>query len=159
MGEGFRRPSLRSGLLKHSPKGQFHPPHHLSPFELAAVPFCSRPDMGKVLPITSAERTSQDAGIPESIFKTRPQTAGHLISRFHWISKENHLGTSIAKSRGVGVPGVIGPTGNHSNYHEKSQQPTGRSGRSIPLRGLGPRHAMARTAGFASITCSGSCAS
>ncbi len=44
MVEGFRRPSLRSGLLKPSTKGQFHPPHHLSPFELAAVPFCSRPD-------------------------------------------------------------------------------------------------------------------
>jgi hypothetical protein len=43
--EGFRRPSLRSGLLKPSTKGQFHPPHHLSPFELAAVPFCSRPDI------------------------------------------------------------------------------------------------------------------
>ena len=42
--EGFRRPSLRSGLLKPSTKGQFQQSHHLSPFELAAVPFCSRPD-------------------------------------------------------------------------------------------------------------------
>ena len=81
------------------------------------------------------------------------------MSRFHGISTENHLGTSIAKSRGVGGPGVSGPTKHHANYHEKSQQPTGRSGRSIPLRGLGPRHAMARTAGFASITHGRSCAS
>jgi len=42
--EGFRRPSLRSGLLNPSTKGQFQQSHHLSPFELAAVPFCSRPD-------------------------------------------------------------------------------------------------------------------
>ena len=42
--EGFRRPSLRSGLLNPSTKRQFQPPHHVSPFELAAVPFCSRPD-------------------------------------------------------------------------------------------------------------------
>jgi hypothetical protein len=42
--EGFRRPSLRSGLLNPSTKGQFQPPHHLSPFEFTAVPFCSRPD-------------------------------------------------------------------------------------------------------------------
>jgi serine protease Do len=45
--EGFRRPSLRSGLLNPSTKGpcQFQTSHHLSPFELAAVPFCSRPDI------------------------------------------------------------------------------------------------------------------
>ena len=42
--EGFRRPSLRSGLLNPSTKGRFHTTPHLSPFELAAVPFCSRPD-------------------------------------------------------------------------------------------------------------------
>lgn len=42
--EGFRRPSLRSGLLKPSTKGPITQPHRLSPFELAAVSFCSRPD-------------------------------------------------------------------------------------------------------------------
>jgi hypothetical protein len=42
--EGFRRPSLRSGLLNPSTKGQFPTPDHLSPFELAPVSFCSRPD-------------------------------------------------------------------------------------------------------------------
>ena len=42
--EGFRRPSLRSGLLKPSTKGQFPAPDHLSPFELPPVSFCSRPD-------------------------------------------------------------------------------------------------------------------
>ena len=45
--EGLRRLSLRSGLLNPSTKGQFQPPHPLSPFELAAVPFCSRPDSTK----------------------------------------------------------------------------------------------------------------
>ena len=42
--EGFRRPSLRSGLLNPSTKGQFSTPDHLSPFELPPVSFCSRPD-------------------------------------------------------------------------------------------------------------------
>jgi hypothetical protein len=46
--EGFRRPSLRSGRLKPSTKGQFQPPYHLSPFERAVVPFCSRPNREKV---------------------------------------------------------------------------------------------------------------
>jgi len=32
--EGFRRPSLRSGLLNPSTKAQFPTPDHLSPFEL-----------------------------------------------------------------------------------------------------------------------------
>jgi len=41
---GYRRPSPRSGHLNPSTKGQFQQPHHLSPFELAAVSFCSRPD-------------------------------------------------------------------------------------------------------------------
>ena len=45
--EGFRRPSLRSGLLKPSTKGPFPKPQHISPFELAAVSFCSRPDREK----------------------------------------------------------------------------------------------------------------
>ena len=45
--EGFRRPSLRSGLLNPSTKGQFHLPDHLSPFELPPVSFCSRPDTTK----------------------------------------------------------------------------------------------------------------
>ena len=44
MVEGFRRPSLRSGLLNPSTKGQFQTPVHLSPFELPPVSFCSRPD-------------------------------------------------------------------------------------------------------------------
>ena len=79
------------------------------------------------------------------------------MSRFHGISTENHLGTSIAKSRGVGGPGVSGPTRHHSNYHEKSQQPTGRSGRSIPLRGFSAPYAIALAAGLASIACSGIC--
>ena len=43
--EGFRRPSLRSGLLNPSTKGQFPKLNHLSPFELAPVSFCSRPDI------------------------------------------------------------------------------------------------------------------
>ena len=42
--EGFRRPSLRSGLLNPSTKGELSQPNHLSPFELAPVSFCSRPD-------------------------------------------------------------------------------------------------------------------
>jgi hypothetical protein len=46
--EGFRRPSLRSGLLNPSTKGQFPPPEHSSPFELPAVSFCSRPDTNKM---------------------------------------------------------------------------------------------------------------
>ena len=44
--EGFRLPSLRSGLLNPSTKGQFPLPAHLSPFELPPVSFCSRPDSG-----------------------------------------------------------------------------------------------------------------
>jgi hypothetical protein len=43
--EGFRRPSLRSGLLNPSTKGELSQPNHLSPFELAPVSFCSRPDI------------------------------------------------------------------------------------------------------------------
>ena len=42
--EGFRRPSLRSGLLNPSTKGELSQPNHQSPFELAPVSFCSRPD-------------------------------------------------------------------------------------------------------------------
>jgi hypothetical protein len=42
--EGFRRPSLRSGLLNPSTKELFPLPDHLSPFELPPVSFCSRPD-------------------------------------------------------------------------------------------------------------------
>ena len=42
--EGFRRPSLRSGLLNPSTKGQIPTPDNLSPFELPPVSFCSRPD-------------------------------------------------------------------------------------------------------------------
>jgi hypothetical protein len=56
--EGFRRPSLRSGLLNPSTKGRFPTPDHLSPFELPPVSFCSRPDRLK--------RTSKElGGIPE----------------------------------------------------------------------------------------------
>ena len=73
-------------------------------------------------------------------------------------SSKKPLGTSVAKSRGVGASGVSGPARHHSNYHEKSQQPTGRSGRSIPLRGFIAPHAIALTAGLATIACSGSCA-
>ena len=52
--EGFRRPSLRSGLLNPSTKGLFPTPDYLSPFELPLVSFCSRPDsrtnfLGKVV--------------------------------------------------------------------------------------------------------------
>ena len=42
--EGFRRPSLRSGLLNPSTKGRSPTPDYLSPFELPPVSFCSRPD-------------------------------------------------------------------------------------------------------------------
>ena len=42
--EGLRRPSLRSGLLSPSTQGQFPQVKPLSPFELAPVSFCSRPD-------------------------------------------------------------------------------------------------------------------
>ena len=42
--EGFRWPSLRSGLLNPSTQGQIPSANQLSPFELAAVSFCSRPD-------------------------------------------------------------------------------------------------------------------
>jgi len=45
--EGFRRPSLRSCLLNPSTKGELSQPNHLSPFELAPVSFCSRPDTTK----------------------------------------------------------------------------------------------------------------
>jgi hypothetical protein len=45
--EGFRRPSLRSGRLNPSTKGQLPTLNHLSPFELAPVSFCSRPDTNK----------------------------------------------------------------------------------------------------------------
>jgi hypothetical protein len=44
--EGFRRPSLRSGLLNPSTNGQISTLDHLSPFELPPVSFCSRPDSG-----------------------------------------------------------------------------------------------------------------
>jgi hypothetical protein len=44
--EGFRWPSLRSGLLNPSTQGQIPSANQLSPFELAAVSFCSRPDSG-----------------------------------------------------------------------------------------------------------------
>ena len=43
--EGFRRPSLRSGLLNPSTNGQSPTLDLLSPFELPPVSFCSRPDM------------------------------------------------------------------------------------------------------------------
>ena len=42
--EGLRRPPLRSGLLSPSTKGQISEPKHLSPFELPAFSFCSRPN-------------------------------------------------------------------------------------------------------------------
>jgi hypothetical protein len=45
--EGFRRPSLRSGLLNPSTKAQLPQPDHLSPFELPSISFCSRPDIKK----------------------------------------------------------------------------------------------------------------
>ena len=46
--EGFRRPSLRSGLLQPSTKEQFPLPDPLSPFEFPPVSFCSRPDRIKI---------------------------------------------------------------------------------------------------------------
>ena len=42
--EGLRRPSLRSGLLNPSIRGQFPHPKYFSPFELPPFSFCSRPD-------------------------------------------------------------------------------------------------------------------
>lgn len=41
--EGFRRPSLRSGLLNPSTKEQFPRPDHLSPFEFPLSPFVPAP--------------------------------------------------------------------------------------------------------------------
>ena len=55
--EGFRRPSLRSGLLNPSTKGQFPKLNHLSPFELAPVSFCSRPDSPYSSPYSVQVRT------------------------------------------------------------------------------------------------------
>ena len=54
--EGFRRPSLRSGLLNPSTKGQFPKLNHLSPFELAPVSFCSRPDRKKPRTVYGLDR-------------------------------------------------------------------------------------------------------
>jgi hypothetical protein len=67
--EGFRWPSLRSGLLNPSTQGQIPSANQLSPFELAAVSFCSRPDSTNWSRLTPAatklENEKPRSGVPE----------------------------------------------------------------------------------------------
>jgi len=84
------------------------------------------------------------------------KTVDSPFAPFLGNSQGNHLGTSVAKSRCVGGSEHSGPPKQFSECHEKSQPPTRRRHRRMPLRGFDPLHAMAFAAGPASSAHGGS---